>query len=292
MNIFITGITGSLGTALARWHWDRGDRNIFGCARNEKNIAECRSKYPWGQGIFCLDAKRLTPDRRIDRLYHCAAMKHIEHCERFPYEAAIQNIQVTKVVIEACRLAQCATIFPSTDKVCLPNSVYGATKLIAEKMVVDAGYAVVRFGNLIGSSGSVFSKWQLAAERKEPIELTDPEMTRFFLPLQEAARIMATKGVPGYVVVPAMKAICMGDLADLWPSPVKIIGLRPGERLHEWAITPGEKAERLGDVFVIANGDPSPGYSSEKALQWKKWDITKALEEVGCWPQKPYVMFG
>ncbi len=297
MSVFITGITGTLGTALAQWHHEQGDR-VLGCARNEKNIAELRAKVAWGDNLICGNAKDIldwtarihATGGYLSTVYHCAAMKHIEHAERFPDEAVSQNISVLQAVIATCRVRGSDLILPSSDKACLPNSVYGATKLIAERMVLNAGYSVVRLGNLIGSSGSVFSKWKMASERGEPIKLTDPRMTRFFLPVKTAAEIVATMSVRGKAVVPGMASIEMGTLARLWPSH-EVTGLRPGERLHEWSIAPGEKAELRktelgGDVYVLGSGRIFPdGYSSENAVRFSLTTMMDIFEEIGCLPK-------
>ena len=293
MSVFITGITGSLGTAISEWHQLNGGGPVFGCARDEERIAKRRESHPAGEHIFCLDARKLewALTRIVDdygthirKVYHCAALKHVEHGERFPEEAVYQNLAVLEQVILACQWRDCRLVLPSSDKACLPNSVYGATKLIGERMVLNAGFAVVRLGNLIGSSGSVFAKWKAKSDRGEPISITDPEMTRFFLTTSAAAEIAATKAKAREVVVSKMKSIRMGHVAELWKD-IKIIGPRDGERTHEWAIVPGTRAKLLDGVFALGQGSIMPdGYVSSEAERWSLTEFAQALAAVDCLP--------
>lgn len=265
MRVFITGITGSLGTAIAHLHHDRGDK-VHGCARDEDRGLRWHREHPGMGHLILADcatigdrmtrAGRLLPT--MDRLYHCAALKHVDACEADPVEAFTQNVIATARVAGACRVAGVPVVFASTDKAYQPANVYGATKLIAERIVLGEGGAVVRFGNLIGSSGSVFRLWAEAVERGEPIRLTDPEMTRYFIPVREAARFMADQAVTGEIAIPFdMRAVRMGDVAAAIGGRVEVIGTRPGETMHQ------ELADRV---------------SSETA--WR-WDVGELLAEAG-----------
>lgn len=308
MNVFITGITGTLGSALAKYHHGRGDA-VFGCARNEDRVANTRAVWPWGQGVICLDVANMLASLpeimkhcacRIHRLYHCAADKHVEFCELAPSQVVSQNISKVEQVIEFCNRVGCELVFASSDKACLPTSIYGATKLIGERLVMAKGGAAVRMGNLIGSSGSVFQKWKLSADSGGVIKLTDPAMTRFFLPISRAVDVFVNHALMCHVVVPEMKSIPMGCVASLWPR-CQVIGARLGERKHEWAVAYGEQARHADGMFVLGNGIlevsggtvVEQGYCSKDCEQWTLEDFARELHAVGCLPKDSpkYEMF-
>lgn len=265
MKVFITGMAGTLGTALAVEHRRRGDE-IAGCSRNELNGLKWRAEHSDLGHLYIADAFDLGKSfdavswlRGVDKLYHCAALKHVDVCEQQPMEAMGQNVELTDVIVRACKEAGVPVTLASTDKACRPDSVYGATKLLAERIVLNAGGTVVRLGNLIGSSGSVFQTWKEQLQRGEPITLTDPRMTRFFMLVKHAAQFMASVFRPGRYV-PPLKSARMGLMAatmvdDL--KKIKEIGLRPGETLHQW-ITDEQ--------------------SSENA---ERWNVRELLQEVG-----------
>lgn len=251
MKVFITGMTGTLGTAIAAHHRTLGHA-VYGCARSEvAAVAWLRdndSILRVRDAVHLDRLLRISPG--IDRVYHCAAVKHIDMCEVNIADAVQQNIDLVDEVSMVCRDWQIPWVHVSTDKAFAPTSVYGATKLIAERIALQRGAAVVRFGNLIGSSGSVFKLWA-AGQRK----LTDPNMTRFFLPVYGAAEF-CVHACPG-LTYPTMKAVRMGDVATRLGGGFECIGLRPGETLHQ---------------FI------DEGVSSEHA---ERWDIDGLLQEAG-----------
>lgn len=296
MRVFITGITGTLGTALANLHHSGGDR-VWGCARNESKAWEWSRVNPRDITLFVADAFSLTNPHSdcgrllhsMDRVYHCAAMKHVDVCEKQPPEACWENVELTDNVSSVCEGAKVPLVFISSDKACLPQGVYGATKLIAERCVLQRGGAVVRLGNLIGSSGSVFKVWKDAVEKGEPIKLTDPDMTRYFIPVEDAARFVADNFVAGVVSIPdPMKAARMGDVArrlldvcDNWKkNQTEVIGRREGETLHQWLVAPGERATRdAGAVMLTGDGETYwHGMTSESAPMW---DVDQLLKVAG-----------
>lgn len=267
MKVFITGMTGTLGTALAQLHAERGDE-VVGCARDEDRCLRWRREHNTTKAVLIIGdardilAKTTEMGKELGschRLYHCAALKHVDVCENDPVQAVLQNVNVTSVVAAACREAKVSMVLASSDKAFKPAGVYGATKLIAERIVLREGGAVVRLGNLIGSSGSVFKLWAEAVAKGELIKLTDPCMTRFFLSVREAASFMANDAIPGQMRWPGgMMSARMGDVADgVSCADPLVVGLRPGETMHQ------EIAE---------------GVSSEHAL---RWNIEELLKESG-----------
>lgn len=282
MKVFITGITGTLGTAIAQYHHSQGDE-VVGCGRSESKLADWMSKYSAIGTAWLGDCLKLWEPyytlRKLltscQRVYHCAALKHVDLCERQPVEAYKQNLDSVDIVSDICWRHEIPLVFISSDKACLPQGVYGATKLIGEQIVVSRGGAVVRFGNLIGSSGSVFQKWAEAVKRGEPIQLTDPEMTRYFISVDSAAKFAATCSKAGQVRMPEMQSIRMGDLAAALEGEVKVIGRRLGETKHQWLVAPGELAsvDFSNEVITLGIGSESKGISSSSGSWWEPKEL-------------------
>lgn len=271
MKVFITGITGTLGTALARLHRMRGDA-VCGCARNESGVVrwEWTNHDPWVKArvgdAFDLRDRDGVLARALatcDRCYHTAAVKHVELCEADPVEAVRENVALTEVVSLACKEAGVDLVLASTDKAFRPEGVYGATKLVAERIVVGRGGSALRMVNLIGSSGSVLHRWAAAAGAGGEVRLTDPDMTRYFMTVDDAARQMADVSGTGVRTVEGVKAARMGDLAEAVAGRfdkdvrVNVVGPRPGEVTHQWL---------------------DEGRCSESA---ERWDVEELLDQAG-----------
>ena len=201
----------------------------------------------------------------------CAAMKHVDICEREPMECAETNVGGAKNVIKACLENNVAKVVAlSTDKAVNPINHYGASKLCSDKMFLGANnyarkigwetdmhtarnikqeFCVVRYGNVMGSNGSVIPKWVKLAKQGKPLPITDPEMTRFMMTIEQACDMVLNAKVGMNIAkAPSME---MGDLADAvwsWVHPNTIhketglninptrcmsIGIRAGEKLHE-----------------------------------------------------------
>lgn len=293
--VFITGITGTLGTAIAKLHAGRGDA-VYGCCQSESGAVEWESAHRQLRArVFNRDAadlRRMVVElaerrQRIDRVYHCAALKHVDRCQDMPDYAARQNVRVTLEVADACRTLGIPFVLSDTDKSCLPSGVYGATKLLARQIAIQHGGRAVRLGNLIGSSGSVFCRWAALARQRQPIVLTSQEMTRLFIPTIEAAREMVGAfDRPLGVVVPKMRAASMGDLAAMFrTSSIEMTGLRPGERLHEWLVAPGERAEERDRHYLVGAGPTvEQGISSLAAERWDLAELEREISlAVGGW---------
>jgi FlaA1/EpsC-like NDP-sugar epimerase len=293
MNVFITGITGTLGTALAKLHHSGGDR-VWGCARNEANVFKWTLANPGLAAVFLADARSLADapsdcgrcllsmKAEGDVVYHCAAMKHVDLCEKHPYEAVRQNVELTASVAGACESHGVACVLVSSDKACLPHGAYGASKLLAERCALARNAIVVRLGNLIGSSGSVFSLWRDRLAAGLSIQVTDPDMTRYFIPVDEAARFIVDVVRDGVNVPRNMKSARMGDVAEAicgnggWCGKIEVVGARPGETRHQWLVAPGEPEKVFEDVILLGRGgNPSAGRSSETAQRWGVQELLK-----------------
>jgi FlaA1/EpsC-like NDP-sugar epimerase len=215
----------------------------------------------------------------IDYVFHVAAMKHVPACEYNPYEAVLTNIIGTHNVIKASILKNAEkVIFTSTDKAISPTNNYGATKLTAEKLVAAAEYSkgnnrtvfvTVRFGNVIGSRGSVVPLFINQIKESRKITVTDQKMSRFMMTLNQATTLMIralqqSKG--GEIFVLKMPVIALKDLVSIIIEEtckkynfgkeeitIEDIGLRPGEKMYEELMTYEEStiAWELSDMFII-----------------------------------------
>ncbi len=210
----------------------------------------------------CRDRERmLHASQGAHLVFHFAAMKSVDKAEYDPWEAVQTNIIGTKNVIEACLQNQVEkAIFTSTDKAVAPLNIYGASKLVAEKLFIQGNigksrtrFSVMRYGNVIGSNGSVLTKWKTKIEAGKKIEITDAEMTRFFISPKNAAKFVvdsSERATGGEVFIPKMKSCTMINLAralftylGVNKSPLDeadFVGIRPGEKMHEVLISSDE----------------------------------------------------
>ncbi|MBI2054308.1 MAG: UDP-N-acetylglucosamine 4,6-dehydratase (inverting) [Candidatus Staskawiczbacteria bacterium] len=214
------------------------------------------------------DAKRLNRAMQgCDIVVHAAALKHVPICEYNPIEAVRTNIDGAVNVIDAAINNSVEKVMNiSTDKAVQPVNLYGATKMVAEKLFVQANsytgsgktvFSCTRYGNVVGSSGSVMPLFKEQKEKGE-ITITDENMTRFWITLDNGARFVIKcmenmKG--GEIFVPKIPSMKIADLADAMAPGAerKIIGIRPGEKLHEVLITKEEArhAKELNDCYVV-----------------------------------------
>ncbi|RIK10020.1 MAG: UDP-N-acetylglucosamine 4,6-dehydratase (inverting) [Acidobacteria bacterium] len=278
--ILITGGTGSFGRAFISAVLTRHQPHaIRVLSRDELKQSELARQYHGDDRLrYLLGDIRDLPRLRqafngVDLVVHAAAMKQVPACEYNPFEAVKTNILGTENVIAAAIECDVETVVAiSSDKAVSPVNLYGATKLCAEKLFsrsnayVGAGrtrFASVRYGNVVGSRGSVVPLFQeQAAEGR--LTITDPEMTRFWITLTQAVDLViecATRVSGGEVVIPKIPSTKITDLAEaIAPGvPYEVTGIRPGEKLHEDLITPDESrnAIELDGQYVILPDDPS-----------------------------------
>jgi FlaA1/EpsC-like NDP-sugar epimerase len=288
--IVITGAGGSIGSELARQVYSLRPRRLILVDRAESALylvrRELESRAARGQAGGELRAHlanvasravmlRLMLEEKPDVIFHAAAYKHVPVMEEHPSDAVHVNIGGTQSVLDAAEAAGVPRfVLVSTDKAVRPSSVMGASKRIAELLVAEAAtrtgraYASVRFGNVLGSTGSVVPIFQDQLEKSEPLTITHPEMTRFFMTIPEAswlildAAALATCG--DLFVLDMGEPIRIVDLAndlvrlagrDPETQPIDIVGLRQGEKLHEELFY---KAERVQPTAVpkVLRADP------------------------------------
>jgi FlaA1/EpsC-like NDP-sugar epimerase len=266
--VFITGAGGSIGSELARQVFarrpqrivlvDRAEGPLYGIQRD----LEMMAKRGLGGGevrahIANVATRavmhRLIREHRPDIIFHAAAYKHVPMMEQHPSDAVYVNVGGTLSILDAAESLDVPRfVLVSTDKAVRPSSVMGASKRIAEALVAEAAYRTnrsyvsVRFGNVLGSSGSVVPIFQHQLEDGQPLTITHPEMTRYFMTIPEAVWLIldaAAIGAPGNLLVLDMgEPVRIIDLAkdlirlagrDPASVPIEFTGLRPGEKLHE-----------------------------------------------------------
>lgn len=295
-SILITGGTGSLGKALTkRIYKEYPDINrlvIF--SRDEQKQFLMSQEFPTNEfpsiRYFIGDVRDkerlLRALRDIDYVIHAAAMKHVHIAEYNPSECIKTNVIGAENVIQASfETGVQRVVALSTDKACAPVNLYGATKLTSDKLFIAANnikgknpirLSVVRYGNVMGSNGSVipfFIKKKLNGDSFLPI--TDPRMTRFNISLEEGVDMVfhaLFKAWGGELFVPKIPSYRITDVATAIAPDLeqKIVGIRPGEKIHEEMISSSDahNTYEVGDHYVILPATPS--WSLDEYL--KKWD--------------------
>lgn len=272
--ILITGGAGSIGSELVR-QLAPGNK-IFILDQDETGAFDLREEL-MQEGHWAHSRTGDVRDPAVVRdvfedfkpqiVFHAAALKHVSPNEEYPLEAIRTNAIGTYNVMAEAKRWECLEkfVFISTDKVIHSNSIMGATKRLGEIMVKNQGkgFLAVRFGNVLGSRGSVIPLWQNQINRGKSITITDKRMTRYFMTIPEAVELVieaAEKGKGGEIFILDMgKQVNILDLAkDILAQSrsqvgIKIIGLRPGETLDEKLMTLEEEkvAIKRGKFFVI-----------------------------------------
>jgi UDP-N-acetylglucosamine 4,6-dehydratase len=251
---------------MYRQGWNH-DVTIY--SRDEYKQDLCKQKYPSARYVLgdVRDLDRLTLAMSgHDIVIHTAAIKYIPEAEFNVSECIDVNVQGSRNVFTAARRSGVATVIAiSTDKVVQPVNVYGATKMIMERLVGEAShhdgpfYAACRYGNVVGSTGSVIPLFQRQMKEQGYITVTDPTMTRYFISVDEAIElIFSCFGMHGGSIrIPTPRAMLMGDLAlaiAQHEDNIRYIGKRPGEKHHEQMLSRDEslRAERQGSLALYS----------------------------------------
>lgn len=255
MKILVTGGTGSFGSAFVEKYWVNHDITVF--SRDEAKQHEMRLKFPtvkYQIGDIRDRERVFEVVQGFDCIFHAAALKQVPSCEFFPLEAVKTNILGTNNVLDAAKGAKVVCL--STDKAVYPINAMGVSKAMMEKLATSKGAIITRYGNVMRSRGSIIPLWEQAAMDGDPLTLTNPNMTRFLLSLDDSIDLVLfamKNGRPGDIFVKKAPACTMLDLAKAIGDTVKNIGIRHGEKLHETLVSAEEmtRTDDMGDYFRI-----------------------------------------
>ena len=296
--ILITGGTGSLGQSLTKRLLATNVDTVRILSRNESKQVNMESEFNDKRLRFLIgdvrDFERLkTAFEDIDIVYHAAALKHVPVIEYNPFEAIKTNVQGSQNVIDAS-LSQDVerVICIGTDKAVSPLNTYGATKLLMEKLFVSANnflnetrhrtkFLALRYGNVVGSSGSVIPKFIKMIKEGRKITITDSEMTRFSITMEQALDFVidcTINGNASEIYIPKLKSYSILDVKDalfeiFGKTDFEEIGIRPGEKLHETLINSEEirNSWDLVSKFMISN----PSKNNDEIIDTYEGKITK-----------------
>lgn len=291
----IFGGTGSLGKKLINRLQNKNEIAVY--SRDEAKHWTIRNELGLNAkkvDFFVGDIRDYNRVKEVILLYQpqiiiiAAALKQVDTCELSPYESVQTNLLGTQNIVRAVseissiwnsnsRLEK--VLFVSTDKACSPVNVYGMCKSISERLITsqakhvskcDISFLCTRYGNVLESRGSIIPLFKYQAENSECLTVTDPNMTRFVMTLDDSVDLIEKAiqdGITGDTWIPKIPSMRIGDLAeifsDLYKKPIKITGLRPGEKKHEDLINESEsiRTRKFGDYYIIrpayyaGNGD-------------------------------------
>lgn len=314
-SILVTGGTGSFGKAFTRHMLDHENpRRIVIFSRDELKQYEMRDEFEKEDRLrwFLGDIRDVDRLRRamhgVEYVVHAAALKQVDTAEYNPIEYVRTNVLGSQNVIEASIDSGVRKVVAlSTDKASSPINLYGATKLTADKLFVAANnygsaygtaFSIVRYGNVLGSRGSVIPFFHSLRDRGLPITITDSRMTRFWITLDQAVQFVIDSFhimSGGELYVPRIPSMRIIDLAEaIAPGcPIVETGIRPGEKLHEEMIAADDcrRTSRLPDRYTVApvlaqwgfpgiQGDPLPdgfAYRSDTNDLWLSIDDLRTL---------------
>ena len=319
-SILVTGATGSFGKAFLASALAHGVDRLVVFSRDELKQYELHSRHPDdGRLRFFIgdirDRDRLRMAMRgVDYVVHAAALKQVDTAEYNPMEFVKTNILGSENVIETAIEAGVQKVVAlSTDKASSPINLYGATKLTADKLFISSNhyataggtrFSVVRYGNVMGSRGSVIPFFRQLGETDQPIPITDRRMTRFFITLPQSVDFVMQSLADmtgGELFVPRIPSMRIVDLAEAIAPGRELIdvGIRPGEKLHEEMISveDARRTVRQADRYVVqptlavwggfraASGEPMDegfSYSSDTNDQWLSVDdLRRLIHELG-----------
>ena len=278
--ILITGGTGFLGRNLTKEILKHKPKSIRIFSRDEVKHHLVEEEFKHDKRIRNLvgnvrDLPRLKKAcKGVDIVIHAAALKRLDMIEYNVEESIKTNIQGTLNVVEACLDANVETaVFTSTDKACSPVNTYGACKFVGERIFTESNYnkgkvktkfVCVRYGNVLKSTGSVIPFFEKKIMRGEKIPLTDERMTRFIISSEQAVQLIFNAieyGIGGEIFVPRLPAFKITNLVEVLKekhdadNEIEIIGIRPGEKIHEVMINKAEipRTYKFKDMHVITS---------------------------------------
>jgi FlaA1/EpsC-like NDP-sugar epimerase len=306
--VLVTGAGGSIGSELCRQITRFAPADLIMLDRDESGLHQVQLSI---EGRAMLDSRSVVvcdirdksalfavfDEHRPEVVFHAAALKHLPLLEMWPAEAVKTNVFGTQNLIDAAKRARVARFINiSTDKAANPISVLGYSKRLAERLTAAAGtdangtYLSVRFGNVLGSRGSVLITFRQQIEAGGPVTVTDPEVTRYFMTIEEAVQLVIQGGAIGdngeALVLDMGEPVRIVDLARQLvaqaPRPVEIVytGLRPGEKLHEDVLGTGEVDLRPRHPLISHVAVPAIAREWETALHLdgRPGDVVSCLQ--------------
>ena len=318
-SVLITGGTGSIGLGIIKQLVNYQPKQIRIFSNDENSIVEVKEAIGDGKVFQFMvgdvrDKDRLQlAMRNVDIVFHAAAMKHIDICEQNPFDAVKTNVIGTSNILELSIMENVSkVIFISTDKATNPSSTLGASKLLAERLTLDASsytgenktiFSIVRFGNVLGSRGSVFQIFQKQILTNNPLTVTDERMTRFIMSISDASKMIlkvTNIAKDGEIFILKMPSVKIEELAKgmlnvfkkKFPNhritnKIKILKSRERERFDEFLITNEEQVycHDVGQMYKISkieNKKPVSlnNFNSKTSKKISKKELEKIINEL------------
>lgn len=300
--ILIFGGTGSLGKTLIKKYVESNFVCVY--SRDESKHWTIRNEMPHSSLSFIVGdirdrqrCKEAMLQFKPTHIILASALKHVDICERSPGESIKTNIDgisnVISIVKDDFRMLENleSVLMVSTDKACSPINVYGMCKSIAERIVISASslsipvkFIAVRYGNVLESRGSIIPLFKYQSESCSEITVTDGRMTRYVMTLDESVQLIddtMSQGKSGETWIPRLSSMKVLDLAEIYSElsdkPIKMIGMRPGEKLHEDLINSSEsmRTRMVGKYFVISSSFTMPFQDSDYTMKSNASLMTK-----------------
>lgn len=300
--ILIFGGTGSLGKTLIKRYVEENEVCVF--SRDESKHWTIKNSQNHRNLSFRIgDIRDESRCREViiefqpTHIILASALKHVDVCENSPSESIKTNITGIENVVRAVkenetRLSDLEVVLMvSTDKACSPINVYGMCKSIAERVVTSAKssngkirFLSVRYGNVLESRGSIIPLFKYQSEHKQEITITDERMTRYVMTLDESVDLIneaMNSGSAGETWIPNLPAMKVKDLAEIFSEmsgkPIKIIGTRPGEKLHEDLVNLSEsmRSKRVGRYVIVASSKTQPFQKEDNTMRSDRNLMTK-----------------
>ncbi len=299
MKVLITGGAGFLGRAILGA--DPWEAEYVIASRDETKQEAIRRRWP-GVRTYLGDVRDYAAMEPlmygVDLVIHAAAVKYVDWAEDNVVETIDINVRGTNtVLLAAARAGVKRVVSISTDKATAPLNTYGATKQLGERLVGEYArrwpnttFTVCRYGNVVGSTGSVIWKWVNRVAAGDSVAITDPAMTRFWMAPSDAVSVVAeaARAQSGYTVIPRCAAMSMGNVAEaLGARKIDRIGVRPGERQHERLVTHEEwprvvamrSSMLLAPAYETGRRGETQEYTSAAPDRWLDADALGAMVE-------------
>ena len=300
--ILIFGGTGSLGKTLIKRYINDNDVCVF--SRDESKHWTIKNELNHNNLSFRIGdirdearCREAVIEFQPTHIILASALKHVDVCENSPSESIKTNITGIENVVRVVKENEISlndlevVLMVSTDKACSPINVYGMCKSIAERVVTSASsinnrirFLSVRYGNVLESRGSIIPLFKYQSEHKQAITITDERMTRYVMTLDESVDLIneaMNSGSSGETWIPNLPAMKVNDLAEIFSDmsgkPIKIIGTRPGEKLHEDLVNHSEsmRSRRVGRYVVVASSKTQPFQKEDNTMRSDRNLMTK-----------------